>query len=185
MAVEKEIVWGVVADVDQRVSSPAGRAAVRAWSPVEEEKPAWVTEMTELISAASLHPSRRQQCPDQESVGVWPTSAFGQRLPQFTGGSGKRHRASKGGDVQILNRSSPTPPSPAVPDMEGSHHHSQGSQAPLPPEADDFPASRVAVVVGRLGEGLMLCPRSRGGGAVFCSGDAPDARSGFSWSPLM
>ena len=65
MAVEREIVWGVVAEVGQRGSYPARRAAVAAQGQAEEEKPAWVTEMTELIRAVSLQPSRIRQRPDQ------------------------------------------------------------------------------------------------------------------------
>lgn len=57
MAVEREHVWGMAAGDRQRENSPAVRAAVGSCT--EEERPAWVTEMTELIRAVSLQTTRR------------------------------------------------------------------------------------------------------------------------------
>ena len=64
MAVEREIVWGAVAEGGPRGSYPAGGAAR---GPAAEEKPAWATEITELIRAVSLQPSRIRQRPDQRA----------------------------------------------------------------------------------------------------------------------
>ena len=102
------------------------------------------------ITAAVTHSTASRP---KSLLGVWPTWTFGQRLPHFTRGSGKRHRARTGGDVRTLNSSSPAPPAPAVPETEGPRQHRRGSQDPLPPEADVIEASRTAVVVGRLGDG--------------------------------
>lgn len=57
MAAERENVWEMAAGDRQKESSPAVRAAVG--SPTEEERPAWVSEVTELIRAVSLQTTRR------------------------------------------------------------------------------------------------------------------------------
>ena len=59
MAVERENVWGMAAGSSPREGTYAARAAVG--SPAEEERPAWVAEMTELLRAVTLHTTRRPQ----------------------------------------------------------------------------------------------------------------------------
>ncbi|KAF7654945.1 hypothetical protein LDENG_00063000 [Lucifuga dentata] len=60
MVVERENVWGVAAEINTKEVSPAVRAAARSSS--EEERVAWVAEVTELIRAVMLQTASRP-CP--------------------------------------------------------------------------------------------------------------------------
>lgn len=56
LAVEREIVWGVPGEGRRCEGAPAVRAV--SATDVEQEKPAWVAEVTELIRAVSLQATR-------------------------------------------------------------------------------------------------------------------------------
>ncbi|KAJ3588895.1 hypothetical protein NHX12_009749 [Muraenolepis orangiensis] len=75
MAVERENVWGQSAEGDQRESSRPVRAAVP--SSEEESRPAWLTEVTELIRVATLQ-TRRQPSPG-------PRQCWGSGQPEVEG----------------------------------------------------------------------------------------------------
>lgn len=57
LAVEREIVWGVPVKGRRSEGVPVARAAAR--TDMEPEKPAWVSEVTELIRAVSLQATRK------------------------------------------------------------------------------------------------------------------------------